>query len=186
VFTFLTVVLPVIAGVLVAFAKAPEAGKRFSVTLRLIVAVLCAATAIAAWEQHLEDAESKSEDAKRSRDLTAEISKLRTVAPLRKEAADLAKEMLDFYNGREHYKDRFKPGQALSPSETAEALAWYAQTVSLYHAQFEKRVLGITEQIRVATGMDVVGIQGDARGVKFAPEVGDIATRLSTLAASLP
>jgi hypothetical protein len=118
--------------------------------------------------------------------LAAEIFKLKTVAPLRKEAADLAKEMLDFYNSREHYNDRFTPGQGLDATQTAKVEAWYAETVSVYHAQFERRLVGITEQIRVVTGIDVAGIQGDARGVKFAPQVEDIATRLSALAASLP
>ncbi len=108
------------------------------------------------------------------------------MSALRKETADLSKELLDFYQAREHYNDRFKPGQGLSAQEAASALRWYAETVSLYHSRFEARTLSILEQVRIATGIDVSGLETDAKSVKSAPGVEAVATRLSALAASLP
>ena len=180
------VLLPVVIAVIVFFAKVPEAGRRFSVRLRVAVGILCGLTAIAALIQQHEESESKKEDARSRVALTAEIARLRTVSPLRKEAADLTKEILDFYHERERYNERFKAGQALSDAEAKATLSWYRKTVSLYHERFEGRVVAILEQIRTVTGMDVSGTQRDARAVKYEPQIEQVASRLSALAASLP
>ena len=171
------IVLPVIIAAIVFFAVAPEAGKKFAMKWRIAIIVLCVVTALLAFVQQRENARDK-------RELKNELAKLRTVAPLRKQAADLSKELFDFYHKRQRYTDRFTVGQALSKSQTADALKWHAET--MYHAQFEKRVVSVLEQIRVATGMDVTELLADAKTVKYAPGVEQIATRLSAFAASLP
>ena len=173
------IVLPVIIAAIVFFAVAPEAGKKFAMKWRIAIIVLCVVTALLAFVQQRENARDK-------RELKNELAKLRTVAPLRKQAADLSTELFDFYHERQRYNDRFTAGQALSKSQTADALKWHAETVAMYHAQFEKRVVSVLEQIRVATGMDVTELQADAKTVKHAPGVEQIATRLSAFAASLP
>lgn len=172
------IVFPVVITALVFFAPAPKAGRKFSAGWRVAIAILGILTAFLAWRQQQENAREK-------RELRTELAKLRTVSPLRKQAADLAKELLDFYNEREHYNDRFKPEQVLSDKEAA-AMKWYSETVSLYHANYERRILSILEEIHVATGMDVRAIQSDAKRVRYAPEVEGTATRLSAFAASLP
>jgi hypothetical protein len=85
-----------------------------------------------------------------------------------------------------HYKDRFKRWQVLDAAEFARVEQWFAETVSIYHDRFEERVISILEQIRLATGMDVGALEADAKRVKNAPDVEQIGTRISGLAASLP
>lgn len=176
---FAVVLLPVVIAAIVFFARAPEAGTRFSVGLRALIAVLCVLTAAAAWLQQRQSAEGR-------RGLIGELRGLRTVSALRKQTADLSKELLDFYHQREHYNDRFKPGQGLSDEESRDALKWYAETVSLYHSRFESRVVSVLQEIRAATGVDAAALESDARSVRFAPAVEEIANRLSAVAASLP
>ncbi len=176
---FAVIILPVLIAVIVFFAPAPEAGKTFGLRVKIAVALLCALTFASAWKLHRDDARERSE-------LRKQLKDLRTVSALRKETADLSKELLDFYQVRERYNDRFKPGQGLIAQEAAGALRWYAETVSLYHSRFEARTLSILEQVRIATGIDVSGLETDAKSVKFAPGVKEVATRLSALAASLP
>jgi hypothetical protein len=159
-----------IAGI-VFFAKAPEAGRKFSVTVRVIVTFLTGLTIGAAILEQWENDARQRESIDSRNKLADELAKLRTVAPLRKEAADLATEVLNFYNDREHYTDRFTPGRALSESQAADVLKWYSTTVAKYHAQFEKRITSVLGQIRAVTGMDVSGLQADTTGVKFAPQV---------------
>lgn len=176
---WLVLILPVLIGVLVFFAPVPEAGKKFSMKWRAVISILAVMTAALACKERRDNAQER-------RHLVSELTELRTVAPLRKESADLAKEILDFYNGRQHYMDRFKPGQGLSRTEAESTLKWYSETVTLYDAYYEPRIVSILDEIHVATGMDVRSLQSDAKVVKYAPGVEQIGTRLTALSASLP
>jgi|SRR5579859_3623263 len=173
------VVIPVLIAVLVFFAPVPEAGRPFSVKWRAAIGILGVLTALLAYMQQRESAREKKE-------LVDTLTKLRTVSPLRKQAADLAKELMDFYNAREHYNNRFKPGQALTSSETKAALDWYSETVRLYHAGHEKRIVSVLNEIHTATGMNVADLEADAHSVDYADGVQLVGTRLSAFAASLP
>ena len=173
------IVLPVIMAVVVCFAPAPEAGKRFGPRWRWAIFALGVVTALLAVQQEKSNAREKQE-------LRQALEKLRTVSPLRKEAADLAKELFDFYNSRERYNERFKLGQALSDTEARAVLKWYSETVRLYHVNYERRITSVLEEIHAATGMDVASLEADAKRVGYAPEIGQTATRLSAFAVTLP
>ena len=144
---------------------------------RFAISALAILTALLAYCSQVEDAQERGR-------LATEISKLRTVAPLRKEAADLAKEILEFNSERDHYMDQFKPGQIILDQKGM--LKWYHETVSLYHQRYETRVVSILDQIRIATGMDVAGLQKEAKAVNYEPEIEKVGIRLGALAASLP
>lgn len=183
---WVTIVLPLIMAAVPFFAPAPEAGKSFPAKWRAVILVLGVAAALCALLQMRADNRTKVDDERAKQKLSEEITGLRTVSPLRKQAADLAKELLDFYNNRESYKDRFKPGQALSDKESQAALKWYGETVSLYHVNYEKRIISVLDEIHAVTGMEVVSLESDAKHVKYAPEIEQTAMRLSAFAASLP
>jgi hypothetical protein len=177
--SWLVIVLPVLIAIVAVFAPAPEAGGRFGLRWRVTVALLSLLTAGLAWKQQLDDAKDK-------RKLVEAIEDLKKVSPLRKQAAELAKELLEFYEQREHYNDRFKPGQTLSAAETKSALRWYEQSVRLYHQRYEKRVIATLDEIHSATGMTTDVLHNDAAKINYAGGIQDVANRLSALAASLP
>jgi hypothetical protein len=172
------VVLPVVIALLAFFARVPEAGKRFSLTLRIVVGTLAIIVTVLAWIQHVENARAQQ-------NLVSELAQIRTVTPLRKQSAELAKEMLEFYAERETYNKRFRPGRALSAKETRDVFAWYTETVNLYHSNYERRIISTLNENHSATGMDVTTLQAEAKAVRFSPEIGDVAIKMSAFAASL-
>lgn len=175
----LVITLPILMAVIVIFAPAPEVGKRIGLRWRVLVTVLGVLAAALAVKQQSDDSAEKAR-------LAQAIEGLKKISPLRKQAAELAKELLDFYEQREHYNDRFKPGQALSATETKSALQWYNQSVQLYHERYEKRVAATLDEIHSATGMTTDALRSDAVRVRYEPGIHDVANRLSALAASLP
>src|ERR1700730_15587633 len=99
---WLVIVLSLVIAVVGIFAPAPEAGKRFDLKWRILVAILGTLIAALSWKQLKDDTAEKKH-------FTEVIENLKKVSPLRKQASELAKELLDFYELREHYNDRFKP-----------------------------------------------------------------------------
>lgn len=177
--SWLVIVVPLVSAAVGIFAPAPEAGKRFGAKWRVAVTVLGLLTAGLAWKQQQDDAKDK-------RDLVKAIEDLKKVSPLRKQAAELAKELLEFYEQREHYNDRFKPGQVLSATESKAAFRWYEQSVRLYHERYQARVTDTLDEIHSGTGMATGALRRDAARVNYAGGIQDVANRLSALAASLP
>jgi hypothetical protein len=180
------ILLPLVMGGVPFFAPAPEAGKKFPAGWRVFILVLGLMTAACAVFQFRADERAKEEAAREKGALSKELAALKTITPLRKETADLAKEILDFYNTRQHYTDRFTPGQTLSDKQVNAALKWHGETVRLFHANFERRIISVLNEIHVVTGMDVAPLEADAKRVMYPPQIEETATRLSAFAASLP
>ena len=121
--------------------------------------------------------------------LRREVATLRTVVPLRKQAADLAAEIHDFVDVRHHRAmDGLVPGRTLSQQEERRAFEIYRVGVADYHERFDKRLTAILREIEKATGKqteDIVKMSGAISDVGLLPAK-DVANRISALAASLP